>query len=280
MPHHLIKSSIFIFAALLAASTSIAQTKTVTIALEGAYKPWNLTNSDGTLGGFEPALAKVICERAKLDCKLITAEWDSMIPSLNAGKFDVIMDAMSITAKRKEVINFSVPYASTRSRFVASTSFAAELKDLADSEVVLASTAKTGGGELDALRTAFKGKVIGIQAATHYGAFVRENFGDVAEIREYKKGQERDIDLQNGRIDLIIDNTVYLTTAIETASGALAFVGPTISGPIWGEGVGLGLRKSDDDLRAALDSAIKSTRDDGTLTKLSLEFLKTDVTPK
>lgn len=279
MPHQLIKSSILVFAALLAASTSMAQNKTVTIALEGAYKPWNLTNSDGTLGGFEPALAKVICERAKLDCKLITAEWDSMIPSLNAGKFDVIMDAMSITAKRKEVINFSVPYASTRSRFVASTAFAAELKDLAADEIVLASTAKAGT-ELDALRAAFKGQVIGIQAATHYGAFVRENFGDVAEIREYKKGQERDIDLQNGRIDLIIDNTVYLTTAIETASGALDFVGPTISGPIWGEGVGLGLRKSDDDLRAALDGAIKSTRDDGTLTKLSLEFLKTDVTPK
>lgn len=279
MPHHLIKSSIVVFTALFAASTSMAQNKSVTIALEGAYKPWNLTNSDGTLGGFEPALAKVICERAKLDCKLITAEWDSMIPSLNAGKFDVIMDAMSITAKRKEVINFSIPYASTRSRFVASTSFAAKLKHLADAEIVLASTAKAGS-ELDTLRAAFKGKVIGIQAATHYGAFVRENFGDIAEIREYKKGQERDIDLQNGRIDLIIDNTVYLTTAIETAGGALAFVGPTISGPIWGEGVGLGLRKADDELRAALDSAIKSTRDDGTLTKLSLEFLKTDVTPK
>ena len=31
--------------------------KTATITLEGAYAPWNMTNADGTLGGFEPELA-------------------------------------------------------------------------------------------------------------------------------------------------------------------------------------------------------------------------------
>ena len=44
---------------------------TVTITLEGAYAPWNMTASDGTLIGFEPELAKVLCERAKLECCLL-----------------------------------------------------------------------------------------------------------------------------------------------------------------------------------------------------------------
>jgi len=280
MSKYHLKSTFYLLAALSAASAvSATDSKVATIALEGAYKPWNLTNPDGTLGGFEPALAKVLCERAKLECKLITVDWDGMIPALNAGKFDIIMDAMSITDKRKEVIDFSSAYAETRSRFVASASAIEDFNQAGDGQLTLNTPGKAGT-ELERMRAAFKGKIIGIQAATHYGEFVQANFGDICDIREYKKGQERDIDLQNGRIDLIIDNTVYLTTALEAAGGSLAYVGPTITGPIWGEGVGLGLRKSDAELRNKINAAIKSAHDDGTITKLSLEFLKTDVTPR
>ncbi|MEJ6890774.1 ABC transporter substrate-binding protein, partial [Bradyrhizobium diazoefficiens] len=57
-------------AAAFAAPAFAKDWKTATITLEGAYAPWNMTNADGTLGGFEPELAKVLCERAKIDCKL------------------------------------------------------------------------------------------------------------------------------------------------------------------------------------------------------------------
>lgn len=99
----IIKHSILILSAFCVGTSAWAGSpRQVTIALEGAYAPWNFTNPNGAIDGFEPALAKVLCERAKLDCKLIAADWDSMIPALNAGKFDVIMDALSITAERKK----------------------------------------------------------------------------------------------------------------------------------------------------------------------------------
>jgi octopine/nopaline transport system substrate-binding protein len=256
-----------------------AETKSITIALEGAYAPWNITNPDGSMGGFEPALAKVLCERAKLDCKLVAADWDGMIPALNAGKFDVIMDAMSITEERKAAIDFSVPYAATRSRFVTLASGSLVHAPDADAVVHL-NAGETGNGSFEDLRAFFKGKVIGIQAATHYSEFVRDHFGDVAEVREYKTAPERDIDLESGRLDLIIDNTVYLANALDSAKGTLAFTGPEVAGSIWGAGIGLGLRKSDGPLRAELDKAIESVRSDGTLSKLSMQFLKTDVSPQ
>jgi octopine/nopaline transport system substrate-binding protein len=256
-----------------------AYATTVTIAFEGSYAPWNITNSDGTLGGFEPELAKILCDRAKLDCKLIAVDWDSMIPSLNAGKFDVIMDAMSITDDRKKAIDFSIPYAATRSRFVTSASGSLTPAQ-GESDIVILKAGEKGGEALEGLRKLFKGKTIGIQTATHYAQFITDNFGDICDVREYKTSPERDIDLENGRLDLIIDNTVYLTKAIDASKGALEFFGPTIAGTIWGEGVGLGIRKSNTDLRAAFDRAIESVREDGTLTKLSLQYLKTDVAPK
>ncbi len=42
-----------------------------------------------------------------------------MMAGLQAGKFDVIMDALSITPEREKQIAFSIPYASTPAGFAA-----------------------------------------------------------------------------------------------------------------------------------------------------------------
>src|SRR6478609_5768109 len=107
---HLMLAGTVVLGAFAALPVEAKDWTTVTIALEGAYAPWNLTNPDGTIGGFEAELAADLCARMKVECKLIAADWDGMIESLNAGKFDVIMDALSITEERKQVIAFSVPY--------------------------------------------------------------------------------------------------------------------------------------------------------------------------
>ena len=251
----------------------------VTITTEGAYAPWNTTNADGTLGGFEPALAKVLCERMKVECTVVASPWDSMITSLNAGKFDVIMDALAITDERRKVIDFSVPYASTPAAFATATGSSSE-KAPGTGSTVLLKAGQKGGAELEALRESFKGKTIGIMAATSYATFIYDNFADVAMVREYKTGPERDLDLESGRIDVGFDDAVYFGSAFESAKGALAFTGPVIDGPIWGEGEAFGLRQSDPELRDMFSAAIKSVLADGTLKKLSLEYLKTDVSPK
>jgi len=252
--------------------------KTVTIVTEGAYAPWNLTNSDGSLGGFEPELMKAVCERAKLECKFVTADWDGMIAALNAGKYDVIMDALSITDERKKTIDFTVPYASTPASFATATD--SDLMKAPGTDTLIKMTpGETGVKDVDALKATFKGKTIGIQAATVYAKFVYDNFGSVATIREYKTGGERDLDLQNGRIDLGFDDTAYFKTAFDAAKGSLAFTGPEIGGTIWGDGEGLGLRKSDTDLRDKFDVAIKSIIADGTLKTLSMKWFAADVSP-
>ena len=110
--------------ATLAASLVIAMGlakdwKTVVIGMEGAYEPWNLTDSSGKIVGFEPDLVMDLCKRAGVECKIIAQDWDGMIPGLKAGKFDVIMDGMSITDERKKEIDFSKPYAVSPGAFLA-----------------------------------------------------------------------------------------------------------------------------------------------------------------
>ena len=277
------KFSAFLLSGVVAAAAFAAPAfakdwKTATITLEGAYAPWNMTNADGTLGGFEPELAKVLCERAKIDCKLVASDWDGMIPALNAGKFDVIMDALSITDERKQVIGFTIPYAATPAAFA--TAKDSPLANAAGTGTTIKMTpGQTGVKEIDVLKEAFKGKTIGIQAATVYAKFIYDNFGSVATIREYKTGADRDLDLQNGRIDLGFDDAVYFANAFASANDSLAFTGPEIAGSIWGEGEGLGIRQADTDLRDKFNEAIKSALADGTIKTLSMKWFKVDVSP-
>ena len=82
----------------------------LTIATEGAFPPYNMHAPDGSLTGFEIDLAAALCADMKVQCDIVAQDWDGIIPGLNAGKYDAIMAAMSITPKRMEVIAFSGPY--------------------------------------------------------------------------------------------------------------------------------------------------------------------------
>ena len=86
-----------------AAPASAKDWKTVTIATEGAFMPYNGHDASGKLVGFEIDLIADLCARMKITCNVIAQDWDGIIPGLNAGKFDAIMSAMSITPKRMEV---------------------------------------------------------------------------------------------------------------------------------------------------------------------------------
>ena len=89
---------VIIAAAALAAMTSVAAAQDVVrIGTEGAYAPWNFVDDSGELAGFEIDLANAICEHAGLTCEIVQNEWDSIIPNLVAGNYDLIMAGMSIT---------------------------------------------------------------------------------------------------------------------------------------------------------------------------------------
>src|ERR1700732_1456139 len=96
-----------IAAALSLSAAQAKDWKKVVIATEGAYMPFNGHSPDGKLIGFEIDLGNNLCERMKITCEVVAQDWDGIIPGLTAGKYDAIMDGMSITAKRQEVIDFS-----------------------------------------------------------------------------------------------------------------------------------------------------------------------------
>ncbi|KMZ12297.1 ABC-type amino acid transport/signal transduction system, periplasmic component/domain [Candidatus Burkholderia humilis] len=251
--------------ALIATSVQAKEWTSVTIATEGAYAPWNQTLPGGKLGGFEPELLTTLCTHAQLKCNLVAQDRDGMIPGLQAGKFDILMDVISITPEREKIIAFSRPYASTPATFAVSD------------DAVLPKASPNDQAVVDGLRKQLKGKTIGIQSGTVYTKFIQDNFKDVAKICVYKTAQERDLDLANGRIEASFDDLTYFTSGAVDKSIFVA--GPKIGGPIWGPGEGLGFRKQDADLKAKFDAALASAIADGTVKTLSEKWFKTNVAP-
>lgn len=261
------------------AAPALAQApQKVRIATEGAFRPWNWTEADGTLAGFEIDLYKDLCKRAGLDCSIEAQAFDGMIPALNAGKFDAIMAGMSVTPKREEAILFSNPYGSTGQTFaVLKDSPLAKLPDTG--KVFHLSNDEAGAlAEIEKLKPLLKGKIIGVQTSTINGAFLEKYMKGIVEVREYKTTEQHDLDLAAGRVDLIMASMAYLSTVSKKAGNEeMVVVGPRFQGGIVGKGSAIGLRKSDTELKAKFDRAIAEANADGTIKALGEKYFGFDV---
>nr|WP_092495170.1 transporter substrate-binding domain-containing protein [Faunimonas pinastri] len=253
----------------------------INIATEGAFRPWNYTNADGSLGGFEVDLYKDLCARMKVECTMTAQPFDSLIPALNAGKFDAIIAGMSATPKREQVISFSVPYGTTGQTFA--TLKDSDLAKMPDKgEVFSLATNEAGAAaEVEKLKPLLKGKVIGVQTASIAETWLNKYLKDTVEIREYKTTEEHDLDLLAGRIDLTIASMAYLSTAAaKPGNEDMVVVGPRFQGGMLGRGSSVGMRKGDTELKAMFDKAIGEAQADGTIKKLSAKYFGFDVTPR
>jgi octopine/nopaline transport system substrate-binding protein len=267
--------------AALAVGGAAAQEKTVKIATEGAYAPWNFTGAGGKLEGFDIDLANELCGRMKVKCEIVAQDWDGIIPALLAKKYDAVMAGMSITDERKQVIDFAGPYADSPNGYlVAKTSPLAKMPGTGQIYNLVTQQAEAEKA-IDATKPLLKGKTLGVQVSTTHPVFADKYLKGTAEIREYKTTEAHDLDLLAGRIDAVLaDATAIIGTLDKPEFKDYTLVGPAITGGIQGNGVGIGLRKEDAELKMKLNEAIQAATQDGTIRKLSMKWFKIDVAPK
>lgn len=216
----------------LTAGAALAQ-DVVRIGTEGAYEPYNyIDQATGELTGFEIELGNELCSRAALNCEFVQNAWDSIIPNLQSGNYDMIMAGMSITAERDEVIDFTQNYIPPAS------------------SAYLALTADVAVGE---------GAVIAAQTGTIQAGYVAESG---ATLLEFATPDETVAAVRNGEADAVFADKDYLAPIAADSNGELVLLAEEVQ---LGGGVGIGLRESDTELKEKLNVAIQSMKDDGTL---------------
>lgn len=250
----------------------------VKVGIEGAFPPWNALDSKGALTGLDVEVIGDLCARAKVECELITGEWSAMIPSLNAGKFDLIM-TLGINAKRREVVDFTVPYASGVATFIVLKDSPVALLPMAGERLNLNDKTKADPVMAE-IGTMLKGKAIGVVQSTSQEQLIKAYFGDTVTVRTYKNSAERDLDLKAGRIDAGFDSGVYGTSMLaKPGNEDLAMAGPLLKGAMLATDVAMGLRKGETDLKEKFDAAIKEAAAEGVIKTLSEKWSKLDLTP-
>jgi polar amino acid transport system substrate-binding protein len=202
----------------------------VRLGTEGKYPPYNFINDAGEVDGFERQLGDELCKRASLTCEWVVNDWDSIIPNLQSGNYDVIIAGMSITPERDEVIDFTQNYIPP-----ASSAYMAMKAD-----------ANIAG-------------VISAQTGTIQAGYVAESG---ATLLEFATPEETTAAVRNGEADAVFADKDYLVPIAAESNGELVMLPNEVA---LGGGVGLGLRSTDTELKGKLDAAIQAMKDDGSL---------------
>lgn len=228
-------NKLVIAAALAAFATTATAGDTVRMGTEGAYPPYNFINDAGEVDGFEREVGDKLCEIAKLDCVWVTNDWDSIIPNLVSGNYDTIIAGMSITDERDEVIDFTQEY------FPPDPSAYMALAGAGDDV--------TSG-------------VVAAQTSTIQASYVASSGATVV---EFSTPDETVAAVRSGEADAVLADHAFLADIVKESNGELIFVGGDVA---IGGGVGVGVRESDAELKAALNAAIEQMKADGSLNAL------------
>lgn len=244
-------------AALTLGTAALADPVKIGIASE-AYPPFASPDASGNWVGWEVDFINAVCAAAEMECVITPVAWDGIIPSLTSGQIDAIMASMSITEERMQTIDFSDKYYNTPTVIIA---------------------AKGAVASPDAAGLA--GKIIGVQAATVHEGYVNAYFAEGAgEVKVYQTQDEANQDLSAGRIDAIQADSIAMDAFLASEAGAACceVVGAVADDPaILGLGVGAGIRKGEDDLKAKINAGIAKVIADGTYDAITKNYFASSI---
>ena len=222
------------------------------IGTEGAYAPFNYTNADGTLGGFDVEIANAICADMQMTCEIMAQDWDGIIPGLKAGKYDAIVAAMSVTPERAKQVAFTDPYFSNALVFLAK-------KD--------SSFDPTNSGDINA-------HSIAAQRSTISSQWLEKTYPK-ANMKLYDTLSNAFLDLGTGRVDAMISDKLPALEWLGSASGSdYVLKGDEID---INDNFAIAVRPNDAALQAKINQSLANLKSNGTYDKINQKYFAVPV---
>lgn len=212
---------------------------TLTIAFDPGVPPWSYKDADLKYAGYEWMVASKFAADNGLTLTVVETNGANRIPLLMTGQVDVVWTATSITDERKEVIDFSIPYAGTQTAVSGPPSISIETAaDLAGKSIAVA-RGTIMDNQLTALAPAGTDIVRFEDEATTLTSILSGQLQLVAQSTSLNKTiMDRDP-------NLVIEPKIILGTSLH----------------------GVGIRKGDEALKAKIDAWLLANMQDGTLQK-------------
>lgn len=231
-------------------SYTLVKDGTLTVATSPDFPPFeNLEN--GEYVGFDIELAKALGKELGLKVEFKNIQFDGIVPAIAAGgQADVGMTGMTIEPDREKQVDFSDPYY-VDDQAVATMKSNTQL------------TADNYEKELDK-----SGVVIAVQSGTTGETYAKEHFSN-ATVKSFGNATDCFAAMQSGQAVAVVTNKAMGEKMVGGSYTDAQVLAPIATG----ENYGIAVSKDNPALTSALNKALKKLTDDGTVEKLTNEYL-------
>ncbi|MFC3298359.1 amino acid ABC transporter substrate-binding protein [Arthrobacter agilis] len=221
----------------------------LTVGTEGTYRPFSFhEGGSGALTGYDVEVITAVAEKMGVEAEFEETQWDAIFAGLEAGRFDVIANQVSITDERKESYDFSEPY-TVSSGVIVTT---ADNDDISSFE------------DLD-------GKTTAQSLTSNWNDLAKESGANVEPVEGWAQSVTL---LEQGRVDATInDELTYLDYQKNNSNENIKIAATTEEN----SQSAVAVRKGSTELVDAIDSALEELRADGTLAEISQKYFGSDV---
>ncbi|MEI5585272.1 MULTISPECIES: amino acid ABC transporter substrate-binding protein [unclassified Agromyces] len=227
----------------------LVQAGTLTVATEGTYRPFSFhEDGSGDLVGYDVEVAEAVAEKLGLEVAFQETQWDAIFAGLDAGRFDVIANQVSITPEREEQYLFSAPYTVSRG-------------------VIVVNEGDSSISSFDDL----EGKTTAQSLTSNWYELATESGANVEAVEGWAQSVSL---LQQGRVDATINDELtfldYVNTTPDAAIEVAAETEETSESAF-------ALTQDKEALVEAIDEALAELREEGVLAELGEKYFGTDV---
>lgn len=230
----------------------LSRIATIRFLTETDYPPFNFAGADGNPAGFNVDLARLLCDEIKINCTVQMRRFETLLDAISSNRGDAIIASIAVTPQARARVDFTDPYYRAPARFVA----------------------RRDGALQDMRPEALEGRKLGAVAGSSFEAYLKAMFTD-AVLQTYPSDDAMRQALRRSDVDFIFGDAIALALWINgTDSGdCCAFSGgPFIESRFFGEGIGIAVKKGNDNLRQALNWALFRVWEKGKFTDLWLRY--------
>ena len=221
------------------------------VGTEGTYRPFTFHDASGDLTGYDVEIVTAVAEKLGVEPEFQETQWDAIFAGLDAGRFDIIANQVSINDEREAKYELSEPY-------TVSPGVVIVAKDTSD---------------IDSLAS-LSGKTTAQSLSSNWYDLAKENGAKVESVEGWAQAIAL---LEQGRVDATLnDKLTFLDYKATDAAGAAGLkIAAETDDPSRNAFV---VKKRESALISAVDDALDELRADGTLTEISKKYFGEDVT--
>ena len=214
------------------------------VAMEPTFPPFDTTDENGELDGFDVDLMNAIAEDQGFEIEWTQLGFDGLIPALESKQIDIIASGMWASPERAKIVDFSTTYY--------------------DSGLVLA--VKVDNNTITGADSLTSDMKVAAQIGTSSADLVQqwEKDGKIAEAKIYDKVNEAVMDLQNGTVDALLNDKPVTTEYMSKQPDKIKIVGDILNE----ESYGFAVNKEKKDLLDMINAGLQNVIDNGTYDQL------------